>query len=77
MSLRKDDEDVPSAGRTGDPLAYVWVAGILKAELSSGKNTALGWLLVPLMLSFAVISPGSTHLTFPTPSSVSIPHSVL
>lgn len=53
--------------RTGDQLAYAWLAGILKKGLSTGKMAAPSWLLVPLKLSFTVVSSGSTHLTFPKP----------
>ena len=40
MSVRKDNVEFPPAGGTGDHLAYAWVAGILKAGLSTGKKTA-------------------------------------
>ena len=55
-SLRKDKVGFPSAGRTGDYLASDWVAGILKAGLSTGKKAGTGVFLIPLNLPFTVVS---------------------
>lgn len=56
MSLRKDKVGFPSASRTGDYPASDWVAGVLKAGLFTGKKAGAGVFLVPLNLSFTVIS---------------------
>lgn len=67
MSLSRDNCGAPSFVQNWDQLADAWLAGILKTGLSTGKMAAPSWLLVPLKLSFTVVSAGSTPLTFPKP----------